>query len=401
MVDYALPVDQPPDGFDPADVIPPPLPDRQLVVNALALDLSGTCNLACRYCAEAATQPTRRPMRAETLEAAWGFLCGNGTPPRGASLRLGSGEPLLALDSLRRIAELAGAARTTTGEKVHVFLTTNGTRVDEQVGAWLIASGWHVTISLDGSRAVHDAWRVHRQGRGTFDQVARATARLAGSMADRLKVTAVLCRGANPAEVFDAIAALGVQRIELVPVAHASAEVLPDESDIARYEEFVQDHACGYLRAQRGGPELVRFADRVARAMGYDTRRVLCGAGRTFFGVGPEGDLYPCFRFIGLDSYRLGSLAKGLDQAAAAAFRSGAGRPNDQRVHCQRCWAAPLCGGPCFACAEMFGPGDGEPIGLHCRYVLADARAAVWLVGQLRRSHPEALLSFIPYTLRL
>jgi hypothetical protein len=49
----------------------------------------------------------------------------------------------------------------------------------------------------------------------------------------------------------------------------------------------------------------------------------------------------------------------------------------------------------------MFGPGDGEPIGLHCRYVLADARAAVWLVGQLRRSHPEALLSFIPYTLRL
>ena len=396
-----MPRSERPPGFDPVDVTPPPLPDRQMPVNALALDLSGTCNLACRYCAEAATQPVRRPMSAETLQAAWDFLCRDSTPPRGASLRFGSGEPLLAMPSLRRVAELVTTANTAIGKRVTVFLTTNGTLIDEQVGEWLIASGWHVKISLDGGQALHDTWRVDRYGHGTFEQVARVTAWLARCMADRFSVTAVLCRGADPAAVFDAIAGLGVQRIELVPVAHASEDVQPDENDIALYQAFVHCHARGYLEPEHKGPVLVRFAERVARVMGYDNRRVSCGAGRSFLGVGPDGELFPCFRFIGLADYRLGDLADGLNHVAAAAFRARAGRPYDQRAHCQACWAAPLCGGPCFACAEMFGPGDGEPIALHCHYVIADARAAVWLVRELQEHNPQALLSFLPYALQL
>ncbi len=390
---------RPPPGFEPDDVAPPPLGEGPWPISALALDVAGECNLACRYCAEAATQPRRRPMSPEILEAAWGFLFPGGQPRKGFSIRLGSGEPLLAFPLLRRLAKLvAEGDGSAAEEQPAVFLTTNGTLVDGEIRDWLVSSGWHVKISLDGPKSIHDKWRVTPSGRGTFEQVTEAVSDLAQRTQDRFSVTAVLCRGADPKEVFEAIASLGVRRIELVPVAHQDSSVLPSPADIQHYERFVKDYACRHLDHAEGKspPTLVRFVSCVVRVMGYDVARVPCGAGRSFLGVGPEGDLYPCFRFIGLERYRLGRLSTGIDMKATKAFQHGPGRPYEQRTSCRNCWAAPLCGGPCFACSEMFGPGDGLPLGLHCAYTLADARAAVWLVNELRRRDPQRLLSFLP-----
>lgn len=389
----------PPITFDPKQLAPPPLGAGPWPVTALALDVIGSCNLACRYCAEAATQPPRRPMSEATLLAAWRFLFPDGQTRPGYSIRLGSGEPLLALPLLRKLDQLITERQgSADAGQPDVFLTTNGTLASPAVRDWLVQSGWHVKLSLDGPQTIHDYWRVTHTGVGTYAQVAAAVTDLAQRMTDRFSVTAVLCRGADPAAVFASISALGVRRIELVPVAHEDPAIRPDAADIKAYEQFVEQYARRYLTADEESvvPTLVRFADRVRRVMGYDVKRIPCGAGRNFMGVGPEGDLYPCFRFVGLPAYRLGHLATGVDQAALTAFQQNAGRPIEERLACSQCWAAPLCGGPCFACAEMFGPGDGEPVALHCAYTLADARAAIWLVEQLRQHNPERLLAFLP-----
>jgi uncharacterized protein len=338
-------------------------------------------------------------MSLTTLEAAWRFLFPDGQIHKGFSIRLGSGEPLLAFSLLRHLGERIEREKGAAAEnRPAVFITTNGTLADEGVRDWLAASGWHVKFSLDGPLHVHDRWRVAPDGRGTYAPVADAVADLAQRLGDRFSVTAVLCRGADPGEVFEAIAALGVRRIEMVPVAHEREAVRPGPEDVARYERFVTGYARRYLDAASplDIPILVRFETRVVRLIGYNLRTVPCGAGRSFLGVGPDGDLYPCFRFVGLEPYRLGSLSSGLDLAAATAFQHGPGRPYDHREACRACWAAPLCGGPCFACTEMFGPGDGQPLDLHCAYVLADARAAVSMVGVLRAQAPERLLAFLP-----
>lgn len=393
-----MPRRAPPRGFDPQDVAPPPLGEGPWAVAAVALDVSGSCNLACRYCVEAATQPRRRPMSAETLEAAWRLVCRDRPPRAGCSIRLGSGEPLLAAPLLHTLAELVEREGGCAAEgRPDVFLTTNGTLADVTVRNWLVASGWHVKVSLDGPRLVHDRWRVTRKGAGTFEQVAEAVADLAARMPERLSATAVLCRGADPAEVFEAIAGLGVRRIELVPVAHRDTAILPGRDDVRRYERFVDAYARRWSDAETDDvPTLVRFETRVRRVLGYDTQRVPCGAGRSFIGVGSDGGLYPCFRFIGVTPYRIGRVTTGLDVDAAAAFRRGPGRPYEERAPCRACWAAPLCGGPCFACSELLGPGGGDPLPLRCAYVLADARAAVRLVTRLRERDPERLLAFLP-----
>ena len=240
-------------------------------------------------------------------------------------------------------------------------------------------------------------------GKGTYSQVARSTAYLAKQIPERFSVTSVLCHKTDPHVVFDAIASLGVKRIELVPAVHHNDSIRPHFEDAERYRAFIRNYAQRYLDAADDEipATLVRFANIVARIMGYDTRRIPCSAGRSFFGVSPEGDLYPCFRFIGVEPYRTGNLVSGLRLEAIEAFAKGPGRSCEERFPCQECWAAPLCGGPCFACAEMFGPGDGQPIAVNCAYVLADARSAVWLVAQLRKRNPERLLSFLPSAIEI
>jgi uncharacterized protein len=301
---------------------------------------------------------------------------------------------LLAFDLLKRLQELRLQLPETA--RPNVFLTTNGTLADRTMVDWLAASGWHIKISLDGPPAIHDRWRQTSDGRGTYHVIRPGIVELARRIPHRLSVTAVLCRGADPHAVFWAIAGLGVQRIELVPVAHRNESVLPDAADIRRYERFVSSYAKWWVRQpdHSSVPSLVRFINRVRRVMGYDVEGVCCQAGRSFIAIAPEGVIYPCFRFLGLPQYRLGCLPGKIDQEAARAFQRGPGRPSGQRKACRRCWARPLCGGPCFACVELTTD-DQEIVPLHCQYVLADASAAVWTVEKLRKANPQRLLGLL------
>lgn len=388
-----------PPGFSAHVLNPPQLGEGPWRVSALALDVSGQCNLACRYCAEASTQPRRKAMPEETLLAAWQFLFPDGRQRPGCSIRLGSGEPLLAAHLLRRLAELVSASPTAPGEAPpEVFLTTNGSLIDRKTEDWLVDSGWHVKVSLDGPAAVQDHWRITISGTGTHARVSAAVNHLAQRIPERLSATAVLCRGTDPALVFEHLQSLGVRRIEMVPAVHHDPAVVPGDEDLQLYCRFLEIYTHRILETGTADmpPVLVRFENVLRRVMGYDLKRVACGAGRTFIGVGPDGDLYPCFRFIGIPEFRIGDLHEGLDADLSTAFQTGPGRAYEQRPACGVCWAGPLCGGPCFACAEMFGPGDGEPVPVQCGYSLADAWWAVWLVGELRRVSPERLLGFLP-----
>lgn len=365
-----------------------PTPDGRSRVRSIAIDLSGRCNLACRYCAESATQPTRAPMSLELLERAWDWFCRE-SEGSASSVHVGSGEPFLAWPLLKRLDALVRAA-STDRQSTPVFLTTNGTLIDRDLTDWLAATGWYVRVSLDGPKRIHDRWRVTRGGNGTFDLVSSRVADLAHRLGDRFAVNAVYCRDTDPAEVHRAVGALGVRQMQFIPVASNDPAVRPGGPDLRRYAEFMADHARRWVEGD-GGPEpaLIRFSDYVVRVMGYHNRGVECEAARSYVGIGPDGMLYPCMRFVGIDRYRIGNLQTGLDPETVLAFQRGPGRPYTERDSCRSCWAAPMCCGPCFACAEMFD------LGHNCAMYQADAHAAVWLVRALRERDPERLLSFL------
>ncbi|MGE5342818.1 MAG: radical SAM protein [Candidatus Omnitrophota bacterium] len=380
----------PPPGFDPESITPPVWQERDWPVSSLALDISGSCNLGCRYCAEGATQPPRHPMSEAVLEQAWRFLLPDGKAKQEFSIRLGCGEPLLNLSLMKKMAQMVPA--------VSLALTTNGTLIDRETMDWLIDSGWIVKISIDGPEQIHDRWRVMRNGEKTYRHIAEVVTEMARRIPERFSVTAVLCQGTNPAEVFDGLENLGVRRIEMVPVVHRDPSILPGDHELEMYKAFLKHYTDRWVAADEASvpPMLLRFENCMIRLMGYSLVRVSCSAGRGFIGVGPDGDLYPCFRFVGIDQYRIGHLATGLDPERVKAFVDGIGRPYDRRETCRTCWGAPVCTGPCYACAEMFGPGEGQPVPVQCAYTLANIEAAVSLVNTLRESDPEKLLKFLP-----
>lgn len=390
-----------PDGYERQYLMPYPLPDdRQVCIDALALDISGRCNLACRYCAEASTQPTQRSgMSSELLTAILSFL--KMQQQEVCSLRFGSGEPMLnrnfLLDLQLRLDEMFPKG---SQGRPGVFITTNGTLIEESDVEWLASTGWHIKVSFDGPEAVHDRWRVLPGGEGTHARVAATVREFARLIPELFSVTAVLTAGNDPFEVFGAIEKLGVRRIELVPAVHNNPDIHPGPEDIQRFRTFVEHHVHRLIAGEAGVPTLVRFANCVSRAMGYNNSFIQCGAGRNFFGVDHSGTLFPCFRFIGIDSYRMGTLTEGIDRIAARTFRNVTGCSWEKRNACRNCWAAPLCGGPCFAVSDLFGAGDGEPLRLHCAYTLIESHGAWRMVDTLRQSDPMSLLEYLPQSFR-
>lgn len=393
-------VSVPPEGFERTYLMPQPLPESLFRIHSFALDISGRCNLACRYCAESATQPNKRmPMSSNTLLDIWSFVRkqGKGT----VSFRLGSGEPMLNKPRLHELQDLIENTFSETDRfRPEVFITTNGTLFDNDDIDWFADSGWHVKISIDGPPQIHDRWRVTPDKYGTYNMVSTHVRDLARRIPEKFSVTAVLTVDSDPETVFNTLASLGVRRIELVPAVHKTLDIVPNRQDILRYQSFIENLVDRLIACESGHPQLVRFSNRVARVMGYDINYVQCGAGRNFFGIDSSGNLYPCFRFIGVDSYKMGNVRNGVAHTSGKSFRNGPGRPWNERSACKQCWAAPLCGGPCFAVSEIFGSGNGAPLPLQCAITLIESHGAWRLVDTLRKNDPERLLAYLPSTIQ-
>ncbi len=381
--------------YDPALVEPGPLPLR-FPITSIALDVAGVCNLKCVYCAEAVTQPKRKPMSKKVMEKALEALFAWAPEGSDISIHLGSGEPLLQPETVQEIGFKA-REMARGRHKLRLYLTTNGTLLTDDICTWLIRDEWSVKVSLDGTAQIHDKNRRDAQG-GTYKRIEGYILKLAQKIPDLLSTTSVLCRGTDPRDVFYGIHNLGVRRMEFVPVAaeYPSAMVL-NEIDIARYQKFLSDYTHRIVHGE-SLPFLVRFTKRVQRVLGFGNSRVACGAGRNFISIGPDGVLYPCFRFIGVSRYELGTL-NSMDSHLLQKFMEEAGRPYDKRKACLNCWAAPLCGGPCFACAELLYYRNGEPSPDFCSMMKADCEAAVWLVQELREENPEQLVAFMGISL--
>ena len=82
------------------------------------------------------------------------------------------GEPLLlGLDFYRRAMELQ--RRYADGKRIENTLQTNGTLVDEAWCDLFAANNFLVGLSLDGPGDIHDAFRLTRGGKPTFERVMR------------------------------------------------------------------------------------------------------------------------------------------------------------------------------------------------------------------------------------
>ena len=77
-----------------------------------------------------------------------------------------------------------------------------------------------------------------------------------------------------------------------------------------------------------------------------------CGAGGEYVAVAPDGTIYPCHQFDGIESQALGNVFDGkLDETARRKFY-GCSVPT--KSDCSKCWAKYYCSGGCMANSYKF-----------------------------------------------
>ncbi|PTR17355.1 uncharacterized protein C8R31_101518 [Nitrosospira sp. Nsp2] len=149
-----------------------PLPDFHL----LAKPAGAACNLGCQYCfflSKENLYPRESPLMDEALLDTYIRQLMESSPGPQVDIAWQGGEPMLrGLDFYRRSVQLANQYRKPNQRILHT-MQTNGTLVDDEWAVFFKENNYLVGISVDGPRALHDAYRVNKQNEGSFDDVIR------------------------------------------------------------------------------------------------------------------------------------------------------------------------------------------------------------------------------------
>ncbi|MBI5258919.1 MAG: SPASM domain-containing protein [Burkholderiales bacterium] len=323
-------------------------------VNALSLAIAQRCNLACGYCyADGGSfGGEARAMDWDTARAAVDGLLQGVEPGGRASLAFMGGEPLTERALLRRVTTHAAERAAQRGVRLQFALTTNATLLNEDDAAFLAEHRFTVTVSLDGEAELQDRLRPTLGGTGSH---ARVLARLAPVLARQapggLQASARLTvtrEHRNLRASVEHLMGLGFHSVGVSPALHSRDARLA----------LTAEHMAGLLGQMTGlaaeaerrwlQGEAYPFGNLLAalQEIHLGTHRPLpCGAAAAYLGVGADGALHACHRFVGDDSAAFGDVQQGLDTAARSRWL--AARHVDRQQPCAGCWARYLCGGGC------------------------------------------------------
>jgi uncharacterized protein len=195
-----------------------PLPFREFIVK-----VHSRCDLACDYCYiyEMADQSWRhqpRGMSPEITELTARRIGEHASAHglRDVTLILHGGEPLLAGRDL--ISRLVTSTRDWAGPAitVHPVIQTNGVGLSDAYLKLFDELGIRVGVSVDGDASAHDRHRRFANGRGSYQAVAAALARLRRfpHLYGGLLCTVDLCN--DPVQTYRALSDFGPPRIDFL-----------------------------------------------------------------------------------------------------------------------------------------------------------------------------------------
>jgi uncharacterized protein len=147
----------------------PPSSDAVPLIHTVVLQPTPFCNINCRYC-YLPQRNAKTVMPLATVTTIFEKIFASGWSSPYLTIIWHAGEPLVLPTSYYRAAfEAIEAVRPPSLELRHC-VQTNGMLIDQD---WCdLIKKWHigVGVSVDGPRHLHDANRVTRAGKGTFDR---------------------------------------------------------------------------------------------------------------------------------------------------------------------------------------------------------------------------------------
>lgn len=360
--------------------------------SAVYVNPTERCNLDCSYCyIPGDMRRSGIQMSTENLLAALEKLkqhfSGYMDPERRPQIIFHGAEPLLNKDAVF-------AAIEAFSDDFGFGVQTNATALDDKAIEFLTSRGVSIGLSLDGSlAAITDKTRISWTGKSVHDTVLAAMDKLRGYPAYSVIATATQENMENLTDVVNLYHSYGVPTCMLNQVRctlSGARKVRPDDATLANH--FIQALERTHELYLETGRKMVvaNFANILLAILAPTARRLMCdispcGGGRAFFALAPNGDLFPCSEFIGLEDFNGGNLFKDdIDNVLKTqAFRQVSERNVDEFKPCSDCAIRHFCGSPCPA--EAFEMRGGQKrTGAFCEFYEEQVRYAFRLIADGR-----------------
>jgi MoaA/NifB/PqqE/SkfB family radical SAM enzyme len=170
------------------------------------------CNIDCSYC-YLGDRSNRTRMTISTVDAVVRFVRHIPLAKSPLSVVWHAGEPLVVPISFYEQAFQCFAADSPPIPVEHHF-QTNAILLNDEWCKFIKRSSVRIGISIDGPKHIHDAYRIDRSGRGTFDRVMAGIAKLREHDIP-FTVISVITREAldQPDEVWEFLASIGASHL--------------------------------------------------------------------------------------------------------------------------------------------------------------------------------------------
>lgn len=323
-------------------------------VKAMCLNIAHDCNLRCKYCFASTGDfgKGRKLMTFETGKKAIDFLLEKSLDRKNLELDFFGGEPLMNFDVVKQIVEYARSREAEYGKKFRFTITTNGVLLDDDKIDFINREMSNVVLSIDGRKEVNDYMRKRVDGSGCYDKIMPAFKKLVEKRGDKeyyVRGTFTKNNLDFSNDVFD-LYNNGFDQISVEPVVcEASADYAITEKELPAIFKEYERLAERILENEKKGKKFNFFHFMLDLDQGPCAIKRLrgCGCGNDYVAITPDGDIYPCHQFVGIEEFKMGNIDEGTFDTNMKSYFSKTHVYT--KPECKKCWAKFYCSGGCNA----------------------------------------------------
>ena len=344
--------------------------------HVMAKPQGAICNLDCHYCfylsKERLYPNSSFRMGKDLLETYTRQYIDSQRVPE-VTFAWQGGEPtLMGVDFFKLAVELQQKYRK-PGTRILNTMQTNGTLLDDDWCRFFYEHNFLIGLSLDGPRELHDAYRVDKGGKPTFDRVMNGLDLLKEhSVEFNVLATVHAANADHPLEVYRFLRdEARAQFIQFVPIVERANETCFQESSkvtersvtARQYGDFLIAIFNEWVRRDVG-QTYVQIFD-VALEAWFSGRASLCIFSDTCgnaLALEHNGDLYSCDHFVEPE-YKLGNIEESnLIELVGSQKQRRFGQDKRDKLpqYCLGCQVRFACSGGCPRNRFIQTP-DGEP----------------------------------------
>jgi uncharacterized protein len=324
---------------------------KEINPSIVEIELSNACNLRCTYCYVAAgkdkvidwqllkkiIEKTIKEFAKEKDEIA---------------IQLGGGEALLFMDLIEKAVHYGKHLASKENKKVRFMIQSNGLLLGKYAEK-LKELGISVGVSFDGP--YQDINRPLPNGKGSRELFLKSIneARKKGLIVDG--AISVVINPKQMPEIYEDLKNNGFRRIKFLYYFKAGRGKEKNIEEMNKEEQLLFAN-YEFELFKKGIKEGIFLTETITKVFNLINRerpevcsKTPCGAGRNFFVFDREGNIYPCYHFIKIPKFKMGTINDSFDKIINSKIKKELDERQVENLECKNCPIKYFC---CSGCTS-------------------------------------------------